>query len=97
MSIDLPYNKEEVTIILEGMIRFEDVIDLRNTIKKYKELCKQIIISSYMDDGYESKLKEICPNIIILRQNIKRIQKKTDVKYGRIPDRHGNFRFKKRG
>lgn len=97
MNINLPYNKEEVTIILEGMIRFEDVIDLRNTIKKYKELCKQIIISSYMDDGYESKLKEICPNIIILRHNIKRVQKMTDIKYGRLPDRNGNFRFRRKG
>ena len=96
MNITLPYNKDEVTIILEGKIRFDN-LNLKNTVQKYKKLCKQIIISSYIDDHFESQLQEICPNIIVLRHNIKKVQKITDLKYGRLPDRHGNIMFRKGG
>ena len=97
MNITLPYNKEQVTIILEGRIRFSDVIDLKSIIDRYKKLCKQIIISSYMNDDYESQLREICPNIIILRHSEEEIIKKTNERYGLNPDRFGNIRLQKRG
>ena len=84
MNTCLPYNKEDVTIILEGKIRFGEHIDLRNTIRKYKNLCKQIIVTSYMETDYERQLKEICPNIKIIKNDMNELTQKTDKKYGRI-------------
>ena len=52
---NVSYNINDVTIIMEGVLRYVDIIE---TCENYKYLCKQIIISSYIDKPIIEKLRK---------------------------------------
>lgn len=83
------YNPNDVTILIEGVNRCTNI---QNTVRKYKHYCKQIIMSSYLDDQVVNELKEINPGIIIINKDKDLMTKNTDDRFGRI-----NKDFRKRG
>ena len=74
---------------MEGPTRYCNLIQ---TVKKYKSLCNQIIISSYLSQNLIEKLKQNVPNIIIINNDYDTVRLNTEKKY---PKRRTCRRVKK--
>ena len=76
---NISYNINDVTIIMEGVLRYVDIIEI---CESYMYLCKQIIISSYIDKELIKKIKKKIPNVLILNSDIHMVRSKTmDIYY----------------